>query len=270
MLALIAGTGDLPPALVAALPQRPLILGLSGNDPKVTPDFTFRVEHLGSVLKQLKDKGVTRVCMAGAITRPDIAPDAIDAATMPLVPQLQAALVHGDDGALRMVIAIFEAAGMQIVAAHEIAPGLLPEPGVQTKAKPDDMAKTDAKVGEAVLAEMGRSDSGQACVIRSSSVVAKEGPDGTDAMLMRLATDHDRPGRTGDKIGILFKGPKPNQDRRADLPLIGPGTVFAAVNAGLAGIVIEAGGVMVLNQDEVLRRLDDHGMFLWVRPRDGS
>ena len=46
--------------------------------------------------------------------------------------------------------------------------------------------------------------------------------------------------------GVLFKGPKPGQDRRLDLPAIGPETVRGAAAAGLAGVAVEAGGVMIL------------------------
>jgi DUF1009 family protein len=41
-----------------------------------------------------------------------------------------------------------------------------------------------------------------------------------------------------------------------------------AAKAGLAGIVIEAGGVMVLDLAAVIETLNAHGMFLWVRPRE--
>ncbi len=59
MLALIAGTGNLPPALLARLPQRPLVCALAGFTPQITPDVTFRIEHLGSFLADLRARGVT-------------------------------------------------------------------------------------------------------------------------------------------------------------------------------------------------------------------
>ena len=60
---------------------------------------------------------------------PPVGTAAIDAATLPLVPAIQAGLAAGDDGALRAVIGIFEQAGMRVRGAHEIAPELLPAPG---------------------------------------------------------------------------------------------------------------------------------------------
>ena len=46
---------------------------------------------------------------------------------------------------------------------------------------------------------------------------------------------------------------------------IGPDTITAACAGGLAGVVIEAGGVLVLDQMAVLAECDRLGLFLWVR-----
>jgi DUF1009 family protein len=299
MLALVAGTGDLPPVLLARRPDT-LICAMAGFAPSVPVDLTFRIEHLGSLLAQLRARGVTEVCLAGAVRRPDVDPSEIDAATAPLIPGLQAAMAKGDDGALRGIIAIFEAAGLSVVGAHEIAPDLLPPSGVLTQASPQAWHHADAAAGEACVAAMGAADVGQACVVRVGKVVGQEDAAGTDALLARFCAPlaqepremdpfnaafdlvGDLLGQAGDWLsgndgpvpvtaddGILFKAPKPGQDRRADLPLIGPATALLAAEAGLAGIVIEAGGVMVLDLPAVREILDAQAMFLWVRP-DGA
>lgn len=264
MLALIAGTGDLPQALIARLPDRPLICALQGFDPMVTPDITFRLEHLGTFLQTLRARGVTQICMAGAVRRPAIDPAAIDTATMPLIPKVQAAMAQGDDGALRVIIALLEDAGFSIVAAHDVAPDLLPPAGVLTKSQPADWHHADAAVGETCVAALGRADTGQACIVHVGSVQAVEDADGTDAMLKRFCAPYSPADKPDD--GILFKAPKPAQDRRADLPLIGPATAKLAAEAALAGIVIEEGGVMVLDLEGFCQILDAQDMFLWVRP----
>lgn len=293
MLALIAGRGQLPDHVVAARGAPVLVAALEGFPPeRLTPDITFRVERLGSFMADLKARGVTEICMAGAIGRPALEPAMIDAATMPLVPRMMQALGRGDDGALRAVIAIFEDAGFTIRAAHEICPDLLLKAGAPTRAQPGAQHENAARLGMATIAEMGRSDTGQACVIRRGDVLAREGADGTDAMLARLGRGTATPadpdpltwgfdaitdaatsaldwlgGReSADHAGaILCKAPKPAQDRRVDLPTIGPGTAMRVADAGLDGIVIEAGGVLVLDLPAVLRILDEKGLFLWVR-----
>ncbi len=73
------------------------------------------------------------------------------------------------------------------------------------------------------------------------------------------------PVRPAGARGVLFKGPKPGQDRRMDLPAIGPGTIEGAARAGLAGVVIEAGGVMILNPGAAVAAADAAGLFIWAR-----
>lgn len=262
MLALIAGTGVLPDELVLHLPDRPLICAMEGFLPDtLDPDVTFPLEQLGSFIADLQARGVTEICMAGAVRRPNINPGRIDAQTLPLVPVLQQALMSGDDGALRAVIGILENAGLHVRAAHEIAPELLPPLGCLTQAQPTEAELADANRAVGVLRAMGAADVGQACVVYKGQVLTIEGAFGTAWMLRSLAVRPDSGG------GILFKGPKPGQDRRADLPAIGPDTVTGAVAAGLSGIVIEKGGVIVLDRPGVIAECDRLGLFLHVHER---
>ncbi|WP_458790566.1 LpxI family protein [Yoonia sp. MH D7] len=255
MLALIAGTGALPAAIVAARPDA-LVCAMAGFLPEVPTKVTFRIEQLGSFISQLKGLGVTQVCFAGAVKRPVVDPYAIDAATKPLVPLIAGAIAQGDDGALRAVLGIFENDGFEIVAAHALVPQLLPAAGVPTRRRPDAKMMAEAVLGERVLVKLGARDLGQACVISGDQVVAQEDDAGTDALIAAVRV-------TG---GVLVKGPKPDQDRRADLPVIGIATARGIVDAGLDGIVIEAGGVMVLDMTAVISELDAHDKVLWVRP----
>ncbi|MGR3615813.1 MAG: LpxI family protein [Paracoccaceae bacterium] len=260
MLALIAGTGALPQEIIAHLDEEPLVCAMAGSEPDmVKQHLDFRIEQLGTFILYLREKGVNQLCMAGAVKRPPIDPSEIDAATMPLVPVLQQAIGSGDDGALRAMIGIFEKAGLRVRAAHEIAPDLLMGEGVPTKAKPGELDKPDALRGAEVVASMAAADIGQACVIRARQALAVEGMFGTDWMLQSLANRPDGQG------GLLFKAQKPGQDTRADLPTMGPETVRRAAEAGLAGIVLQANGVIVLDRAQVISECDRLGLFLWLR-----
>ncbi|MCX8953367.1 UDP-2,3-diacylglucosamine diphosphatase LpxI [Ruegeria sp. NA] len=262
MLALIAGTGALPTELVAQLAERPLICAMEGFLPDdLVADIVFPLEQLGSFIAGLQAKGVTEICMAGAVRRPKVDPKRIDAATMPLVPVIQQAMLSGDDGALRAVIGLLESAGLRVRAAHEIAPSLLPPLGCLTEVHPSESDMTDADRAAGILRAMGAADIGQACAVSKGQVLAVEGIFGTAWMLQSLTQRPDAGG------GILFKGPKPDQDRRADLPAIGPDTVTDAVAAGLSGIVLEKGGVLVLEKEQVIAECNRLGLFLYIRER---
>ncbi|MEX0348477.1 MAG: LpxI family protein [Paracoccaceae bacterium] len=262
MLALIAGTGVLPDEIVAHLPERPLVCAMEPFLPdRLTVDRPFIIEHLGTLIAELKAQGVTGICMAGAVGRPPIDPSRIDAATMPLVPILQKAILSGDDSALRAVISVLEEAGLRVHAADEIAPDLLPPLGTLTELQPSEADLRDADRGAGIVRAMSAADVGQACVVAKGQALAIEGIYGTAWMLQSLTQRPDAGG------GILFKALKPDQDRRADLPAIGPDTVAGAVAAGLSGIVIEKGGVIVLDRDRVVSECNRLGLFLTVRER---
>ncbi|MEY8827795.1 LpxI family protein [Sedimentitalea sp. XS_ASV28] len=265
-LAIIAGAGGLPRALVRQLATRPIVCALSGFEPDgVDVDEIFRLETLGTLLEGLRAKGVDEICLAGSISRPVIDPTAIDAATRPLIPLLQQALMRGDDGALRAVMSVFEQAGFSVRAAHEIAPGLLPPAGCLTRNEPDEAAQADATRAEEIVDAMSAVDVGQCCVVQAGQALAIETVYGTDWMLRWLAA---RPEHAAQG-GILFKATKRDQDKRADMPTIGVDTVASAITAGVRGVVVQTGGVLVLDQDEVTRACDDAGLFLWVRNRGG-
>ncbi|MGX9354046.1 LpxI family protein [Roseobacteraceae bacterium S113] len=291
MLALIAGQGALPAAVSAACAVPPVVAALEGFWPQgltPEPDLVWRVETMGTLLARLQARGVTEVCLCGAVERPSVDMGAIDDATLPLIPAMRDALAtKGDDGVLRAVIGIFESAGFKVRAAHEVAPALLPPEGVLTEAQPGPEANDEARLGDAVSAEQGARDLGQACVIRDGGVIALETAEGTNAMLAGLpargANDDlvtatldgvgDMLGAAADWLsgvpaqgqGMFYKAPKPGQDHRADLPVIGPETVHAVAAAGLAGLVIRTGGVMVLDQGQTLALCARHGLYLWVR-----
>ena len=260
MLALIAGNGALPVHAAKALPDPPLVAAVEGTAPELPHDLTASLNHLASLIEALRARGVTELCFAGGMRRLGFDPAKVEPASQPYIDRIVAAHRKGDDGALRIILSIFEEAGFAIRAVQDIAPDLLPPKGSATGKAPSRDTAEEAAVADRILAAMGAADIGQACVLNHGQPIAIESAFGTDWMLDSL---RHRPDGQG---GILFKSPKPGQDRRVDLPTIGPSTVQGAAKAGLEGIVIEAGGVLVLDYKACVKAADDAGMFLWVRP----
>src|SRR5262249_47987261 len=62
--------------------------------------------------------------------------------------------------------------------------------------------------------------------------------------------------------GALVKAPKPAQDRRFDLPSIGPQTVEGAVRAGLAGIAVVAGSTIVAEPERLIESANRADIFV--------
>lgn len=262
-IAIIAGSGGLPAALAAAL-HAPIIAALDGFAPEgLTPDITFRVERLLPFLRHLEDAGVTHVVFAGAVQRPRLDPSLFDPHTAQIVPRLLAAMQGGDDATLREVIAVFEESGFAVVGVQDIAPDLVPGAGILT-GTPTEADARDATRAAEIVAALGAVDVGQGAVVAQGLCLAVESLPGTDAMLDWVAQTARRPNPAGAK-GVFYKAPKPGQDRRIDLPALGPQTVARAAAAGLAGIVWQAGGVILLDRTEMIAGAQAHGLFLWSR-----
>ncbi len=270
-----------------------------------TARLTYRIETLGTLMAALRDADVTEVAFAGALERPVIDPARIDAPTRPLLDKLIPAIARGDDETLRAVLVEFEGAGFAVRSVQDLAPELLPPAGIPTRARPGDGDRIDAARSAEIVAAMGDADIGQACIVADGQALAIEAQPGTAWMLRSIMTPEAQQRRSGDPLlwafdtasgvvsdwadwlggpvhqasrsdsnsrdpampsgGILFKAPKPAQDRRIDLPTIGPETMMLAAEAGLRGVVIEAGGVLVMDLGRVVKIADSWGLFLWVR-----
>ena len=163
----------------------------------------------------------------------------------------------GDDGLLAAVVKILGEEGFRVIGAHEILGEALGPAGLLSHAAPDAVAMADIGRGIAVARALGAVDVGQACVVQQGVVLAVEAAEGTDAMLSRCAP-LARPGRGG----VLVKLVKPGQDRRADLPTIGPETIRAAAGAGLRGVAFEAGGTILADRETAIAAADAAGVFL--------
>jgi hypothetical protein len=61
----------------------------------------------------------------------------------------------------------------------------------------------------------------------------------------------------------LVKAAKRDQDRRFDLPSIGPRTIEGAARAGLAGIAVVAGSAVVAEVDRIAELADREGLFVF-------
>lgn len=255
-LAIIAGAGALPDLLAEAAPA--LTVRFEGGPGGTgAADLTARYERLGQLFSDLRSAGVTDLCLAGAMRRVRFDPAALDARTAALLPTLQAAMGQGDDALLRRVMAILEAEGFTLRGAHELRPDLVVGEGALSGTpRPEG----DAARARAVLAALGPLDLGQAAVAAQGQILGIETLQGTDAMLTFVA------GTAPGSGGVLVKRAKPGQDLRVDMPAIGPDTVAACAAAGLSGIELQSGHVLLLDPGAVRAACAAHGIALWAVP----
>lgn len=268
-VAIVAGGGSLPVEVARAAVasgRDVFVVALRGFADRAVQAYRYAAADMldpAGILALLRREKAACVVLAGSVSRPG--PRAVTSVFSALRnrDELAKVLSGGDDTLLRGVVRLFEDAGIPVVGAHEIAPGLLAQPGVLGACTPSRGALSDIGLGARLLAAMGPFDVGQGCVVAAGRVLAVEGPEGTDAMIERAAGLLKRRVRLGEgERPVLVKAPKPGQESRVDLPAIGSRTVEKAAAAGCCGIAVAAGGVVMVDRAGTVAAADRAGLFL--------
>ncbi len=273
-LGIIAGDGVLPRLIAETCARHGtdhLVIAFEGIAPgwiAQHPHLVAPFEKPGRVFAALRRAGCTRVTFAGGMRRPRLDPLRFDLTALRLAPRILPMLRRGDDATLRGLAGVFEAEGFTVAPPHGELAGLLAAEGCATLAQPGPEDRADAARAAELVAALGAVDAGQAAVVAQGVCLGLESIQGTDALLDFVAETGaaHRPDPRGGR-GVLLKAPKPGQDWRIDLPAIGPETLRRAAAAGLAGVVVEAGGVLVLGAADCVAEADRLGLFLWGRAR---
>jgi len=268
-LGLIAGGGRLPAEIAQHCERsgRALFVirlkGFADSQMEAHAGAQVGIAELGKCFRALRRAGCEAVCLAGNVSRPDFGALIPDLRGLSVLPAAIAAAAKGDDALLRLMVREFEKEGFAVEGAHEVMEDLSLPAGLLGRCPPDDRGQSDAQRALEVARAIGELDIGQAAVVCHGLVLAVEAQEGTDAMLARVAElpEHLR-GRPGAPRGVLAKAAKPIQETRVDLPTIGLATVQAVARAGLAGIVGEAGRVLVLDREAVIGLADELGLFI--------
>lgn len=269
-LGIVAGGGELPKRVVEACRDtgRPFyVLGLEGQVDidwleSLSDKAVVRPGALKRSMELMRAAGAREVVLAGKVRRPSITELRPDALAMKLL--LQAGRkAFGDDGLLSFLINYLDGEGFRILSVDQVLPGQKMVPGPMGAHSPDDEAFADIRRGVVVLDALSPVDVGQAVVVQSGLVLGVEAIEGTDALLSRAGTlRREGPG------GVLVKLRKSGQSDRVDVPAVGPDTVRNAHAAGLQGIAIDAGGMVLIDREEMTRLADEAGLFIMAIDRD--
>ena len=268
-LGILAGRGALPGQIVRACQaagREVFVIAFNGETDAdlVAGLIADGVAHewvdlptVGRTIRLLKEAGVEDLVLIGPVGRPDFAKLKPDWHGAKLLPKIIKAARQGDDAIMKVVVDDLERQGFTIRGAEEILSSLAAPMGAIGKCKPDAADRADIARGMAVVGQLGAMDIGQAVVVREGYVLAVEAAEGTDEMLRRC-----RQFKGAARGGVLVKRPKPDQERRVDLPTIGVPTVTGAAEAGLKGIAVAAGGALIADRDAVAAAADAVGIFV--------
>lgn len=265
-LGILAGGGDLPGRLIEscrASGREFYVIAIKDQaDPAVIGDAPHTWIRLGAGQKALevaRREEIKDIVMVGPVKRPSIVALRPDLLAAKVLAKASASSVMGDDGLLRAVIHQIEELGFTVIGPEQFLQQEALTIGPLGEHAPDELALGDIKRGVEILNATSPVDIGQSVVVQDKIVIALEAVEGTDAMIVRSGPlRRDGPG------GVLVKLPKAQQERRADMPTIGPVTVQQAYDAGLRGIAIANDATLLIDKSETLNLADRLGLFVYA------
>ena len=270
-IAIIAGNGVLPIYIrdeLISQGQKPMLIGIHNeiiSKLEKDADAVLTFGQVGKLFEILIAQNVDRVIFAGGITkRPDYKKIKLDFLTIKEMPRLLKIVFGGDNSVLTKISTYFESRNIKVVGSHEIVPNLIAQKGLIAGKFSKRNSLPTIRLAVEAAKTIGSLDVGQAAVAEDGRVVALEALEGTDEMLNRVASLR-KLGRLNatPKMGVLAKMLKPEQDMRADLPAIGPKTITKIANAGLKGIVLDAGKSIMLDRDATIKRAEELNIFIY-------
>lgn len=265
-IGVLAAGGSIPAAVCEAALAKGIevyVVALKGQaEPGLSrfPHRWVRLGQVGHLLGAFRDAKCRDIVIVGSLRRPNLRKIGVDFGLIRHLPTILSLTRGGDDTVLKRVVRFFEAQGFRVRGAHEIAPTLLAPGGALGGIAPSAEDEHDIAHALALLGALGPFDVGQAVVVARGHVLAIEAAEGTDEMLKRCGALRQWGGHK--RSGVLVKAPKLGQELRVDMPVIGPRTVELVAAAGLAGIAVGEGKVMIAEQADMVSLADRHHIFV--------
>ena len=258
----IAGAGSYPRLIVegakAAGVETVDVLAVRGSADRATARAGdhVHVEGIGRTLTGVKwvaEHGYDGAVLAGQINPLSLFRTTFDADTRRMLAELPVKCAHTIYGRL---VDEFEKRGVKMLPASCYMDGHLPGEGVLTARAPDERERQDAARGAVVMRDIGRHDVGQTVLVKDGMVLAVEAFEGTNAAIRRG-------GKLGGKGAVLVKGARDGHDMRFDIPVVGLKTLKTMKRAGVTALAFQAGRLILLDRDAVIRFADRHGIAIF-------
>ena len=263
----IAGSGSYPRLMVegakAAGVETVDVLAVRGSAERATAKAGdhVHVEGIGRAITGVKwvaENGYEGAILAGQINPLSLFRTTFDADTRRVLSELSVKCAHSIYGRL---VQEFEQRGVRMLPASCYMDNHVPGEGVLTARAPNEHELKDIERGSTVIRDMGRHDVGQTVLVKDGMVLAVEAFEGTNAAIKRG-------GRLGGRGAVLVKGAREGHDMRFDIPVVGLKTIKTMKKAGVTALAFQAGRLIMLDRDEVVRFADRHGIAIFGMATD--
>ena len=224
--------------------------------------------ELSRLIETFQRAGVTRAVMAGQVKHKQIfssiRPD------WRLAKLLLNLRTRNTDMLLGAVAKVLGDEGIELISSTAFLEPLLAKEGVLSSRGPDEEERRNIEYGLSVATGLAGFDIGQTVVIAAQACVAVEAMEGTDEVIERagkLMQTLDAEASTLERRLTVIKLPKPKQDMRFDVPVIGLRTLETMIRAGASCLAVEAERTLLFDQAELIRRAAEAQIAIVAVPR---
>jgi len=280
-LGLIAGNGRFPfllldaaraegcEVVVAAIKEETdlEINDRAASDPGLTVHW-LSLGELSRLIETFQRAGVTRAVMAGQVKHKQIfssiRPD------WRLAKLLLNLRTRNTDVLLGAVAKVLGDEGIELISSTAFLEPLLAKEGVLTSRAPDEEERRNIEYGLSVATGLAGFDIGQTVVVAAQACVAVEALEGTDAAIERagaLMQTLEAEASTLERRLTVVKLPKPKQDMRFDVPVIGLRTLETMARAGASCLAIEAERTLLFDREALIRHAREAAIAIVAVPR---
>jgi DUF1009 family protein len=202
----------------------------------------MRVGQLSRLLKFFRDQNVHHAIMAGQIAPTnlfDLRPDWKALLLLARVKQRNA------ESIFTAIADELAKVDVDLLSATSFLEDSIASAGLIAGPKLSHREEEDVDFGWKIATEIARFDIGQTVIVKNGTVLAVEAFEGTNDAIKRG-------GALARKGAVMIKVPKPNQDMRFDVPVIGIETIRVAAAVKLRVIAVEAGRTLLLERDAII------------------
>jgi len=259
MIAIFAGSGDLPKEIISSLKKinkKFIILNLSKKN--ISKSIKIELGQFGNILKILKLNKVKEVIFAGYVKRPDLRNMRLDFKALSYLPELIKAFKKGDGNILNLAKKILSDNKIKVIDSHKYCKNLLLSK-ISTIIKPNKINYLDFKKGRKILDKLSNFDNAQSIVVDNGYILAIEAAEGTDEMLKRVIKLNKNKKKNS---GVLIKLPKKKQNLKYDLPTVGIKTIKLCIKSKLNGIFLQKNKNIFLDQKKSIDLLNKNKLFI--------
>lgn len=262
-IGLIAGEGRFPFLVLEEARRRGIsvvTLAIEGEADSALADVageslhTIGVAQVSRCVRLFRDRGVSRAIMAGRVRHTRVfdilKPDRL---MLKVLARLRS---RTTDAMLKALADVLAEEGVELMDSTILLAHYLANEGAMTKKRPGRDELENLRFGLMQARGLAALDIGQTVVVKGKSVVAAEAMEGSDAAILRARDVVDGP-------FVVVKVARPAQDMRFDVPVVGPHTIDSMVEAGANVLGLEAGRVLLLEREELLRSADEHAVAVY-------